>query len=385
MISNKFNIDIKVSVIIKNIKSISTIFSILLGICLLWQWNSIHNSYAPNTKQLDTSLKVEKFLKKHEQIGKSLDPEVTRKSSIGMFIESLQFISANDIEVSGHVWQKIYTKDKKDIKPGIVFNDAIGDVTFDKRYTKEYDEFELYGWYFEANIRQSFQYSDYPLDHKTIWIKVQPIGFNINYILVPDLDSYEKTGKKDSFGISKDIILLGWELKESFFDYMETDYDTNFGLQDVKNHIKLPILAFNIVLNRDLVNAFMINITLILSTMFLLYILVLLITSDEKLKEEFAIGVGDTIGACGALFFTVLLAHIHLREQFTSAGFIYVEFFYLLNYFFIASSALIVFIFYNDNFSKKSMVFKNDALFFKLTYWPFYLGVSNIYTYLYFQ
>lgn len=368
----------------KNIKSISTIFSILLGLFLLWQWNSIHNSYVPNTNQLDTSLKVEEFLKNHDQIKKSLNPELIRKSPIGMFVESLQFISANDIEVSGHIWQKIFNKDKKDIKVGVVFNDAIGDVTFDKRYTKVYDEFELHGWYFEANIRQSFHYSDYPIDHKTIWIKVKPLGFNINHMLVPDLDSYEKTGKEDSFGISKDILLLGWELKESFFDYMLTEYDTSFGLQDVKNQIKLPILAFNIVLNRDLVNAFMINVTLILSTMFLLYILVLMITSDDTLKEEFDISVGTTVSACGALFFTVLLAHIHLREQFASAGFIYVEFFYLLNYFFIASSALIIFSFYNKKSSSKSILFTNDALFFKLTYWPFYLGISNLYTYLHF-
>jgi len=365
------------------IKKVSAIFSILLGILLLWQWNIIHNSYSPNTNQLDTNTKVEEFLKENSPQTDGLNSQLLKKSSIGMFVESLKFISANDIEVSGHIWQKIYSKDKKDIEPGLIFVDAIGDTTFDKRYTKTYDDFELHGWYFESNIRQSFKYSDYPIDHKTIWIKIKPKGFNQDQIFVPDLDSYKTTALGDSFGISKDILLLGWELNESFFDYMITDYDTNFGLHNAKNNIELPILAFNIVLNRDLLNAFMINIALILSTLFLLYILILMITSDDTLKEEFDISVGTTVSTCGGLFFVVLLAHIHLREQFSSDGFIYIEFFYLMNYFFITISALIIFSFYNKS-SDKSTIFKNDALFVKITYWPIYLGISNIYTYLHF-
>ena len=328
-------------------------------------------------------MQVEEFLKQDLQLQEGLNPALLRKSSVGMHVESLKFLTANDIEVSGHIWQKIASKDKQAIQPGLVFSDSIGSATFTKRYTKIYAEYELHGWYFEANIRQSFQYNDYPIDHKTIWIKVKPIGFNLNNILIPDLDSYEKTGMDDSFGISKNIILPGWELNESFFDYMPTEYDTSFGLNDTKNHIKQPVLAFNIVLNRDLVNAFMINITLLFSAMFLLYILVLMITSDDKRKEEFDISVGTTVSTCGGLFFAVLLAHIHLREQFAAAGFIYIEFFYLLNYLFITVSALVIFSFYNKHSS--SIIFRDDALLVKLMYWPFYLGIANLYTYVHFS
>ena len=128
----------------------------------------------------------------------------------------------------------------------------------------------------------------------------------------------------------------------------------------------------------------MINITLLLSTMVLLYILVLMITADDKLKEEFDISVGTTISTCAGLFFAVLLAHINLREQFSSMGFVYIEFFYILNYLFITASAFIVFSFYNTKSTLKSILFVDDAIYVKLFYWPLYLSVANIYTYIHF-
>ena len=362
--------------------SIFGLFSILLAALLILQWKNIHNNYTPNENQLDSNTKVISYIKTHMSNFK--DTSVL-KSSVGVYIESLKFITANDIEVSGLIWQKIYKKDSKTIKEGIVFLDAIGDVTLEQRYKKQYKDYNLYGWYFEANLRQAFEYDSYPIDHKRVWIKVVPKDFDTNHILTPDLESYQTTKVGDTFGISKDIVLLGWELNESYFDYIQTSYDSNFGIKNDQKNLDMPVLSFNIVINRNLINSFVINITLLITTMLLLYILVLMLTSNEHLKDKFDMSVSTAVGTCGGLFFAVLLAHIHLREQFSSSGFVYIEFFYILNYIFITAVAFIIFKFFSNKNIDNSNILKNDAKYIKLYFWPFYFAIANIYTFLHFS
>lgn len=361
------------------------LLSISLIAVLSWQWRVAHQTYSPNENQLDTPARVAEYLGEHFVQAEGVEQKSIRKSSIGMFVESLKFSSANDVDISGHIWQKISLVDKGKITPGVVFTDAVGGVSLEQRYSQENKDYVVHGWFFEATLRQPFKYSDYPIDHKNVWVKIKPVGFNIGEIFTPDLESYEKTGVGDVFGVSPDIVLLGWDIIESFFDYMPLDYDTDFGLNNSTHHTHIPELTFNIVLNRSLLNAFMVNITLLLVTMFLLYILVVMITSDDELKEEFDISVGNAVASCAGLFFAILLAHIHLREQFPSAGFVYLEFFYLLSYLYITLSALIIFGFYNKRDGKRSWVYMDDAKWVKRLYWPIYISVANLYTYLHFS
>ena len=84
--------------------------------------------------------------------------------------------------------------------------------------------YPLIGWYFEANLRQPFSYKDYPIDHKTVWVKLLPKDFYSNVTLVPSFNSYDSTSLYSIFGISKDIVLTGWEINETFFDYMPLSF-----------------------------------------------------------------------------------------------------------------------------------------------------------------
>ena len=91
---------------------------------------------------------------------------------------------------------------------------------------------ELIGWYFEASLRQPFNYADYPFDHKTVWVRMWANDFSNNIVLVPDFDSYDATGLDDIFGIENDIVLGTWEREDTFFDYYLSSYTTNFGIQN---------------------------------------------------------------------------------------------------------------------------------------------------------
>ena len=350
------------------------IASITITLCLMGliagKWNQIHTSYVPYTDQLTSSRVINTFL----ETRLPQDLQDSSQILVGLFVEALNFVTPNDVAVSGYIWQVVPAMESWDIKTGIIFPDAVGEVTLDYAYEEQRRGRKVMGWAFEAVLRQPFIYRDYPLDHKTVWVRLWPKEFNRPVLLVPDLDSYTSTRETDSFGISRNIVLKGWDINESFFNYKFAKYDTNFGLSRASVKNRLPELHFNIVLNRKLFNAFFINITLLIVSMTLLYSLVIMITSDMDKKSEFEISVGGAVGTCSGLFFAVLLAHIHLRESFPGSGVAYMEYFYLISYIFILGSAALIYLFYKDGKPNENGILCKDAICFKLAFWPGYFG-----------
>lgn len=188
----------------------------------------------------------------------------------GIFVNSLQFVGANDVHVTGYVWQELSVQELEKHQPGVIFPNSMGSVIMKESYTSTIDGITIIGWYFEVNLRQSFSYKDYPIDHKTVWVKLLPKDFHNNAILIPSLKSYDKIVAHSPFGISKDIVLPGWDINDTFFDYRPLNFDSDLGLHDNHPRTNLPELSFNIVIERDFLSAFMINITLLIVCMALL-------------------------------------------------------------------------------------------------------------------
>jgi len=250
----------------------------------------------------------------------------------------------------------------------------------EERYSKEDDTTITKGWYFETVLRQKFDYSKYPLDHKTIWVRVLPEDFSSDIIFVPDLGSYKATGYYDSFGVSDEIVFSGWELTETFFDYHITDFDTSFGLGDDFARKAHPELSYNIVIERDFKQAIMVNLTLMLIIMILLYSLVLMITTEEeKMLDKFGMSASGAIGTSSALFFSVLLAHIDLRNMF-GGQFVYLEIFYYVAYFYILAVSILIYVFLNELKNNEHVLVKSNAKIVKLLYWPIYFGIIYLFT-----
>ena len=106
------------------------------------------------------------------------------------------------------------------------------------------------GWYFDTTLRQPFDYSRFPLDHKTVWIRVWPQDFAGSIAFVPALDDYANTSIGARFGLDDDIVLDNWEIAETFFHYKTVYYDTNLGLANRDVSQGLPELYFNVVLKQ---------------------------------------------------------------------------------------------------------------------------------------
>ncbi|WP_020589078.1 hypothetical protein [Desulfobacter curvatus] len=284
----------------------------------------------------------------------------TIRIKTGIFIQSLKFFNSTEVNLSGYIWQRYRVGLHDAIKPGpsevgFILPDQVNsgsDIEPREAYRIRSGNEEVIGWYFEANLRQPFDYSKYPFDHKTVWIRMWPKDFSQNIVLVPDFDAYEATGLSDVFGIEENIVLGTWERKDTYFDYRLSSYDTNFGITDYIGQKGFPELHYNFVVKRKFENAFIVY----LLPLFLVAAL-LTVSENDELSNRFGFNTSGFIGASSALFFVVLLAHIQLREQFACASIVYIEYFYILMYALLAAATANTYL-----FSIRSTIWRNVIL-----------------------
>ncbi|HOO28558.1 MAG TPA: hypothetical protein PLU43_08840 [Lachnospiraceae bacterium] len=111
-------------------------------------------------------------------------------------------------------------------------------------------------------------------------------------------------------------------------------------------------LSFNIVIERQLVQAIIVSLTLVIVIMILLYSLVIMMTAEEKRLHFYGMSARGAVGTASSLIFSVLMAHINLREQF-SGEVAYLEMFYYIAYLYILVSSVLIYIFMK-NFENKN-------------------------------
>ena len=364
---------------------LSIAFSVLLFAVMASMWYIADTQYSPNTNQLISMSSAEHdLIAKLKQTGRYQQSD---KSFIttGMFIQSLNFNNSSDVNITGYVWQ-IYPVNRKIddplAHPGYIFPEQVetgSNIRPKLVYEKFYDDVVVYGWYFESTLRQEFDYKKYPLDHKTVWIRIWPADFHSNQYLLPALDTYQSTAPGVTFGLDKKIVLGSWDINETFYDYKITDYDTNFGLELGTNHHAYPELYFNIVLKRKFLNSFIVEVVPLLTVATLIFSLVMTISHDSVRKERMGFNVNAIIGVISALFFVVMLSHIHIREQFPSEGVVYIEYFFLIMYLSMIMSIINSFVF---SASKRiNLISFCDNLIVKLLYWPIILLLMTLVTY----
>ncbi len=359
-------------------KKLSFMLTFLFILLIGFKWYQQHYSYGYHPHELLNQVTIDEHLV-------NLKLSDNDQIPTGIYVDSLKFEGPNDVYLSGYIWQEFSAESLVKHRPGIVFPNSVGSTTMDEAYNITTDGNTVIGWYFEANLRQPFSYENYPIDHKTVWIKLLPKDFHSNVTLVPSLKSYDSTSQFSIFGISKDIVLAGWDINETFFDYMPLSFDTDFGLHDNHPRTNLPELTYHIVIERDFISAFMINITLLIVSLALLYSLIIMLTSDEELKPNFDSSVASAISGCAGIFFVVLIAHINLREHFPSSGIVYIEYFYLISYIFIMATAVVVYRFNSNKSLIRNRVFANDAALLKVGFWPLYSFCLCLITWVHFD
>jgi hypothetical protein len=302
------------------------------------------------------------------------------KVKTGIFIQSLKFFNSTEVNITGYIWQRYQNGLHDSIKPGpgevgFILPEQV-DSGFEpsETYRVNTANEEIIGWYFEATLRQPFDYATYPFDHKTVWVRMWHKQFSRNVILVPDFDAYQATGPGDIFGIEKNIVLDTWERENTYFDYSLSSYDTDFGIPGYIGQQGFPELHYNFIVKRKFENAFIIYLLPLFLVATLLFAGLLTVSGDDELSDRLGFDTASFIGGCSVLFFVVMLAHIQLREQFAGSSIVYIEYFYILMYLLLALATVNTFLFTIRPKRGCGIILYQDNIVIKVGYWPVVLG-----------
>ena len=359
---------------------LSAVISAMLILVLVSLWIEM-NDYEVEPTQLISEQATNDYLKTNWEDrlnGYTTPVDPTIKIKTGIFIQSLQFFNSTEVNLSGYIWQRYQDGVHDSIKPesgelGFILPEQVNsgsDIDPREVYRVRHGDEEIIGWYFEATLRQPFDYSHYPFDHKTVWVRMWPKEFSRNIVLVPDFDAYKSTGLSDIFGIEENIVLGTWERANTYFDYKLSSYDTDFGISDYIGQSGFPELHYNFVVKRKFENAFIVYLLPLFLVAALLFAALLTVSEDEGLSNKLGFNTSGFIGASSALFFVVMLAHIQLREQFGGASIVYIEYFYILMYAFLVVATANTYLFSIGAKRWCKVILYKDNIIPKVAYWP---------------
>jgi len=360
----------------------STAVSIVLIIVLVNLWMQM-NQYVIEPTQLVNEQATNEFLQEKWEgrvVAQAGHIEPTMKVKTGIFIQSLKFFNSTEVNITGYIWQRYQDGLHDNIKPGpgevgFILPEQV-DSSFEPRetYRVHTANEEIIGWYFEATLRQPFNYSAYPFDHTTVWVRMWHKQFSRNIILVPDFEAYEATGLSDIFGIEKEIVLENWERENTYFDFNLSSYDTDFGIPNYIGQQGFPELHYNFIVKRKFENAFIVYLLPLLLVAMLLFAALLTVSANDELSSRLGFNASGFIAGSSALFFVVLLAHIQLRQQFAGSSIVYIEYFYILMYLLLVLATVNTYLFSIRSKRGCGFILYQDNIVVKVGYWPVVLG-----------
>lgn len=356
---------------------VSIICSLILaiGISFLWGIFGSGRRGESNTILLDNAAIATVLAQLKKDASKSGLPAPPAIPT-GVSLQSLEFSSANNVTMSGYIWQKYKLPEHKGITQAVILPESV-DGAPEERLRKPFRapngksgigkeiETELVCWYFESVLRQPFEYRYYPFDHKDVWLRIWSADIGKPVLLIPDLESYPIIDPTELPGIEtpSEFVLNGWKMINSHFEYKTLQYTNTLGMRHAAGRPKIPELYFVINLERNFIDAFITNLVPLLVVLFMLLATMITVSHKEKKIGKFGSNPFAILGACSALFFVILLSHIQLREQFAVPHIIYLEYFYFVMYaavlwvtvfsFLIVSDLHIPFIQYKDGLLPK--------------------------------
>ncbi|HNX90885.1 MAG TPA: hypothetical protein PKG81_03400, partial [Candidatus Omnitrophota bacterium] len=368
--------------------AIAGAFSLL---CITAACYTLHLSYAvPINEYQQDKIVVEDDISLNRFIGMStkLSQSVCKKDPLfiptGIHVQSMEFSTANNVSISGYIWQK-YTKGIHDgISRGVIFPEA-KTVSMNEMYRSDLDngKVELIGWYFEATIRQDLDYSKFPFDQPNVSIWLRHKDFYNNIILIPDLKGYQFMNAIARPGIQGRLAMPGYALLGSFFSYTSKMMNANFGMDSFRKEARWPELFYNVLMKRNFITPLVSKFFPILIVISMLFIVLMSFSTDSAKQKNFGLTGFAVIGLVVSFFFSTLLTQIDLRQQFSADGIIFIENFNFLTYLMLLFSAVQAFVFSAEK--KIWFIQYEHCLLPKLLYWPLFgflvLCASLIYFY----
>ena len=348
---------------------------LLAGVGLIWFFV---NNYPPEEtgigERIVNRTNLEHFLEKYERESADLNAERPIYVPTGVFIQSIEFATNNNVKVTGYIWQKYKRGVHRGISRGFVFPEAenplikevyhrdlshsvgvagddteaatllqslgLGGTPSDElsdpcdvpTETGLRDCSELIGWYFFATLRQDFSYEKYPFDRQDVWLRLWHRDFDRNIVLVPDLGAYSVTDPATLPGVETDFVLSGWSLESAAFEFRRHVYNTNFGISRYVGQSNFPELYYSVRIKREFLGPFVVQFLPQLVVAAMLFMILLLGAKKGDKARWLGFATKDVLRACSVLIIVLIFAHAGLRDRLFSPTLVYPEYFYIALY-----------------------------------------------------
>ena len=373
-------------------------FSIILGIsfsvgtAFLWKNADIKDlELTPNAIKIKSDNQINDYEKSQTEFFSLLHKKPPIYIPTGVFIKSTEFLGSNNIIVAGYLWQKYQidsslksntvpdnfcalSSDELPLNKNILLSDAFADnenniLSCDKSsYIVAKDHTITLGWYFKAQLREPFDYSNFPLDKNIIWLRLRPDNQLGNVVLVPDFSTYTNIYENSLMGLNiNDLVLPSWEIFGTFFSAETASLNSNFGVADYSQEATQELL-FNIAIKRSFLDS-VFSTVIPICLIYLILFVVLFSTLDDLLA---------VLGINAGLLFSVALWHSTLRTSLSSTGVTYFETYYFVCYF-VISLVCINRVLLSCSYELPWLHYKNNLLP-KLIFLPMVTGVTFLLT-----
>jgi hypothetical protein len=292
----------------------------------------------------------------------------------GVFIQSLEFTSANNVVVTGYVWQQYPAGLPDFVERGFILPEGDDEIYYredDAAYRKEQNGELLLGWYIHTSLRQTFDYRKYPFDRQDIWLRLWHLNFDRNVILTPDFEAYNVTDwphKTETFlGLERDFVLERLTPERTYFNYHYNNYNVDFGISHYQGQSAFPELYFNVGVRREVLDAVVAYLIPMFILMLMAFGVQLIVSQIPDKMSMHGISTTGLIGYYASLFFIGILAQLDVRRTLNAPGVVYIEYFYFILYVILllqtvnsiifAASDHVGFLEYKDNLYPKVIFF----------------------------
>ncbi|MFT6754401.1 MAG: hypothetical protein ACJA2O_004606, partial [Candidatus Azotimanducaceae bacterium] len=361
--------------------SIVASLSVFIGIGILWTIAVINPDQARSSELRITSANVlNDFKNRQMDAAEKQHLPPPKFIDTGVYLQSIEFQTSNDVKISGYVWQHYLQGDHYGIPRGIVLPEAdtphIKEVYRDLLDPNEAGCFvndvtkrdctEVVGWYVSATLRQEFDYSLYPLDAQQVWLRIWHESFKDNILLTPSLDSYAFSNPKLTPGVQHDFVLPGWDIEESWFSVYDQIFSTNFGDKSIYGVRKKSELLYNVSIERQFLTPFVSRIIPVVLIFILMFLMVLISTKSSTASKWLGFTANDVVRGLAALFFVIGYNHAQLRQSLQSSNIMYFEYFYFVIY------VMLLYVAVGAVYIAKSTLNNSERAHFitKISYWP---------------
>jgi hypothetical protein len=275
---------------------------------------------------------------------------------------SLSFTEQDSISVSGYLWNKYETVTQKNIDRGMDLPQARR-LIYGKPLASQADNIETSTWSIQGVMFQEQEHSEYPFDQQHIRIILEHRDIEKNIILTPDLSAYKTISPEATPGLDREFSLSGFTIEQAFFEYHKIDPNTNFGFKEYGKVTDNFQLIYNAIINRNLLNPFVLYVLPLLVILFALFSTLLIVkTTTDPLSM---------LGGYTALFFSIIMLQRSLREQHPAGTTLYLEYaFFYTSITIILLTIHTIMLFYY----KKWESYQHYSLYaLRILFWPFQL------------